>query len=46
MSSDRLPVGMPLIGQRPVAAQRHDRAFAELLFDLLQRRLQRGVMLR
>ena len=33
MSSDRLPVEMPSIGVDRVAAQGHDRAFAELLFD-------------
>ena len=33
MSSDRLPVEMPSIGSMLVAAERHDRAFAELLFD-------------
>ena len=34
MSSDRLPVGMPLIGAAVLDAQRHDGPFAELLFDL------------
>ena len=40
MSSDRLPVGMPSIGSSRSPAQRHDRAFAELLFDLGQGVLQ------
>ena len=31
--------------QRAVASQRHDRAFAELLLDLLQRRFEVGVVL-
>ena len=42
MSSERLPVEMPVIAADVVGAQRHDGPFAELLLDLGDGRLQGG----